>query len=73
MKPLRSKISRFGAAILALSSIAAPSLTVPSTSFAQGAGVEVYNAMPPGVDPFRPDVTGDATLFATQEFPGRRP
>jgi hypothetical protein len=28
------------------------SLTVPSTSFAQGAGVEVYNAMPPGVDPF---------------------
>ena len=52
MKPPRSKISRYGAAVLALSSIAVASLTVPSTSFAQGAGVEVYNAMPPGVDPF---------------------
>jgi hypothetical protein len=33
--------------------IAAASLAIaPATSFAQGAGREVYNAMPPGVDPF---------------------
>ena len=67
MKPLRSKISRYGAAVLALSlPIAVASLAVPSTSFAQGAGVEVYNAMPPGVDPF------NLTLQETRLYSRRR-
>src|SRR3954447_14399323 len=63
MNSLRSNFSRYGAAALALSvPLAVATMTAPSTGHAQGAGADVYNAMPPGVDAF------NLTLQETRQY-----